>query len=150
MIQSAYYFAYGSNMSRDRLQDRLGKVKKIGTAVLPGYNLIFNCGWKSRSVANIIKTSENDKVEGVIYELDDYQIFELDRYEGWPYSYEKFFFMSEGRILFGYHSVSEFFKSDAYPSYPYLCLLIDGAQENKLKYTLEKLQKYEEDNYIPA
>ena len=37
-----WYFAYGSNMSRDRKEKRTGLIRSARKARLPGYRLAFN------------------------------------------------------------------------------------------------------------
>lgn len=141
-MENIYYFAFGSNTLKDRLEQRVGEVKRIGTALLPDYKLVFNCGWKRSSFANI-KRCEGAVVEGVVYELDDYQIHWLDLYEGYPNNYEKFWFMDKGKILFGYWSINPNFISSAFPSPTYLKYLTDGALENNLTNTYNSLIQYE-------
>lgn len=141
-MENIYYFAFGSNLLSERLRERVGDAKKIGTALLPDYKLVFNCGWKKNSFANI-KRCEGSVVEGVVYELDDYQIHWLDLYEGYPNNYEKFWFVDKGKILFGYWSVNPNFKSAANPSPHYLKYLTDGALENNLTNTYNFLIEYE-------
>ncbi len=82
------YFAYGSNMSQERLENRIGLVKKFsGYFILEGYALKFNKKSKSSGdtsgKCNICKTDNNDKVYGVLYQIVCCsQIQELDKCEG--------------------------------------------------------------------
>ncbi|WP_350636738.1 gamma-glutamylcyclotransferase family protein, partial [Pseudoalteromonas sp. GW168-MNA-CIBAN-0100] len=46
---SLYNFSFGSNMSSHRLLARLPNAKRIGTAVLQGYELTFDMYFKDGS-----------------------------------------------------------------------------------------------------
>ncbi len=52
-----YYFSYGSNLLSSRITSRLGEVRKVRNYSLPGYGLVFNCGF-SAAYANIIPKDE--------------------------------------------------------------------------------------------
>lgn len=84
-----YYFAYGSNMLRERLQRRVPSARTFTTARLPGYTLKFHKGRTDGSgKGNVIKTdSEDDIVYGVVYEIDEREKPLLDDAEGLGYGY---------------------------------------------------------------
>lgn len=86
------YFAYGSNMNPKRLSDRGVKFKTREAAKLLCYKLAFNKKAYSGdfTYANIVKSGNIDLVEGVIYELDEKDLKELDGFEGAPSHYERF------------------------------------------------------------
>jgi gamma-glutamylcyclotransferase len=73
-----HYFAYGSNMDLDQTKDRIGEFKIIGITILDGYRLKFNKRSKDGSgKANIVPESES-KVEGVLFDLTEEQMKEMD------------------------------------------------------------------------
>ena len=77
------YFAYGSNMSERRLQDRVNSAKVIGTGVLDNHCLTFHkLSRKDRSGKCTIECSESDKVYGVLFEINKDQEKCLDAAEG--------------------------------------------------------------------
>lgn len=83
------YFAYGSNMSINRMLQRKVKFTKTQKATLDGYEFVINkVSQKDRRIgfANI-KANESDFVEGVLYDIDD--TIQLDKYEGYPVHYNK-------------------------------------------------------------
>ncbi len=84
-----YYFAYGSNMSRRRLLERIPAVR-VGVAELPGYRLAFTKPGEQDGSAkcDILpgKTPE-DSVYGVLYEILREHRSILDGYEGVGVSY---------------------------------------------------------------
>ena len=82
------YFAYGSNMSADRMTKRGVNFSSRKFAKLNGYKLVFNkkSKTKNEAYANIIE-SDNDVVEGVLYEFPNEKISILDKYEDYPNGY---------------------------------------------------------------
>ncbi len=83
------YFAYGSNLNKKQMQERCPDSKPLFTAVLPNYKLIF-VGWSRQwkgAVASI-QASRGDRVRGAVYEISDLCLRRLDKYEGFPQSYE--------------------------------------------------------------
>jgi cation transport regulator ChaC len=84
------YFAYGSNMDKDRMNRRGVQFSSREFAKLSGYKLVFNK--KSQNgdfaYANIVP-SVYDYVEGVLYEISDQGLSVLDRYEGYPDHYDR-------------------------------------------------------------
>jgi nitrate/nitrite-specific signal transduction histidine kinase len=137
------YFAYGSNMNQARLVARVGAVKKAGTLRLSGYRLLFDTGTKSTSIyANIQKTGNpKDFVEGVVYELSATQIKILDRYE---MLYNRVLENVGKMTLNVYICIDESSKTLSNykkPTPDYLNLILQGAKENNLTETYEKIYR---------
>lgn len=85
------YFAYGSNMGVEQMRQRgVHFVSRI-FAALQGWRLEFN-KLASRNpqegFANIV-SDPTERVEGVLYEFDEEDLFKLDRYEGYPDHYAR-------------------------------------------------------------
>ena len=144
------YFAYGSNMYKDRIENRigyLGDFTNLGNHTLKGFKLSFNCGLFS-IVANMDKQLEGE-IQGVLYKINNKQIAVLDRYEGYPNAYEKFyFFVDPTTIAYAYVSTQEFKNySNKPPFHDYLNTLILGAEENELKETYDALIAYEKKHF---
>ena len=76
-----HYFAYGSNMSARRIRHRLGRSPARISAKLSDYILLFNKPSQDGGKANI-KKSIGDKVEGILYSLDEKDLKILDNFEG--------------------------------------------------------------------
>lgn len=72
-----YYFAYGNNMIKGKMDQRCRDAKFIGNALLKKFKFMIN----SRGVATIIP---NDKafVEGILWEISPEDLNTLDTYEG--------------------------------------------------------------------
>lgn len=147
MMQKLLYFAYGSNMLLDRIEDRCGIVKVIGKYVLQDWKLTFDCGHKTGAYSNIVE-EEGAEVEGVLYDLTEKQVDAIDRYEGYPYNYERRYFkIDDNTIGYVYVSVADWFKVDGKPTLHYLNMMIDGCLQNGLDKTSELLLQYKKDNY---
>lgn len=79
-----YNFSFGSNMSSSRLLARLPKAKRVGTALLKGYELTFDMvSHDGSGKCSIQKSDEHDAlVYGVVYELTADEKAILDKIEG--------------------------------------------------------------------
>jgi len=133
-ILGKLYFAYGSNMLTCRLEERVGKVKFLGTGALRDYKLVFNKLSKDNSgKANIIESS-GAAVSGVIFSLSEDQFKKLDKNEGNGYERRmtSVLFNEQQIITSIYFAKSEFVKNNLKPTNDYLDLIICGAKEHKL------------------
>jgi len=86
--EKAYYFAYGSNMDETQMGKRCSDSQLEGKALLPGYRLVFNresSGWGC-GVADIVLDDQTE-VWGLLYEVTDNDLKQLDYYEGAPKLY---------------------------------------------------------------
>ena len=82
-----WYFAYGSNMNKERLINRVGSVGVQKLGYINNYKLTFNKIKNDKfSYANIEK-SIGERVYGILYKVSMDQIYALDRYEGVPDHY---------------------------------------------------------------
>lgn len=81
-IRRKYYFAYGSNMNRERLRERVHVVHKGQNGVLEGYRFRYNKMSKidGTGKANICEAAD-EVVHGVCYELDEEGLDILDQFE---------------------------------------------------------------------
>ena len=79
-----YNFSFGSNMSSNRLLARLPNAKRVGTAILKGYELTFDMLFSDGSgKCSIQKTNKSDAlVYGVVYEVNTDEKLTLDAIEG--------------------------------------------------------------------
>ena len=79
-----YNFSFGSNMSSNRLLARLPNAKRVGTAILKGYELTFDMLFSDGSgKCSIQKTDKADAlVYGVVYEVNTDEKLILDEIEG--------------------------------------------------------------------
>jgi len=142
------YFAYGSNMDLNQLQGRVGKVKVLGVAVLKDYTLKFNKLSVYRGGCANIEPAEGEEVWGILFELSEEQLKELDRYEGAPSHYRRIKVKvqtEEGKEVeaITYVACKEYKREGLRPSDDYLnCLL--SATEMLPDYYVKKLESYRE------
>lgn len=98
MLTKHYYFAYGSNMDKERMAVRGLSFSDPVKGVMHGYRLAFNKkAWDhpARSYANVM-FDPNSHVEGVLYRLrDEHQIKKMDPFEGAPKLYSREIFHIE-------------------------------------------------------
>lgn len=141
------YFAYGSNMDQERLEDRVGKVRRVGVSRLHGWKLTFNCGQGARRFANIVMTGDyrNDMVEGVVYEMEDVQLKRLDGFEGNPYAYQRLEYpYNKRRSMYVYICLNPTYvpyPEVLYPTMEYIGYIAAGCARNKLVYTQKIVQE---------
>ena len=87
-----YYFAYGSNMNRLRVEKRKMQFDLHFGGVLEGYRLAFNkrsVAFPGAASANVMPAAES-RVEGVLYRLRaPVEIEVMDVFEGHPERYRR-------------------------------------------------------------
>src|SRR5258708_1816253 len=86
--ETVIYFAYGSNILTERLEERIGATEKIGNCRLPGHKLAFNKlstrkkGTKSGKCNVVSAETSAETVPGVLFRMTKTQFDELNRHEG--------------------------------------------------------------------
>lgn len=83
------YFAYGSNMLRERLVSRCAGARLLGRASLPGHRLVFEKRSVDGSAKCAYERSVGDALEGVVWSIPDEALNALDRLEGRGSGYER-------------------------------------------------------------
>jgi len=85
------YFAYGSNMDRERMTKRGICYSQRVHAILKRHSLAFNkvaSRNPSEGKANVVPDEEGI-VEGALYEIRDSDLSKLDKHEGYPDHYDR-------------------------------------------------------------
>ncbi|MFN3163114.1 MAG: gamma-glutamylcyclotransferase family protein [Pseudohongiellaceae bacterium] len=79
-----YYFAYGSNMSQRRLQQRLSGSTSLGYARLPGYDVVFHKRGSrdSSGKCGLVAAPGDTWAHGVVFTINDHHKPLLDDIEG--------------------------------------------------------------------
>ena len=88
-----YYFAYGNNMNPDIMKKRGVEFVERKKGIIRGYRIIFNKKAKDNnySYANIEHTgNKEDCIEGILYQMDNNEMREIDKHEGFPTQYNKY------------------------------------------------------------
>ncbi|MEM4347893.1 MAG: gamma-glutamylcyclotransferase family protein [Candidatus Altiarchaeota archaeon] len=147
-----FYFAYGSNMDKNRMVNRGVKIFSEDIAVVKGWKLVFNkraTSDKGVGYANIIP-DKNSEVYGVIYEIEEADILKLDNYEGYPNHYNRqlipvLILKNKKEVKAQVYIAQKNMTDDSLkPSSGYMKYLIDGAKQHNfpLKY-IEFLERIE-------
>lgn len=79
--QHQWMLAYGSNLSTQRLEARVGACPRFQVANLAGYELVFNKRGDAHNVYANIRYVGEGQCPGVAYELTPRQLTALDPYE---------------------------------------------------------------------
>lgn len=86
-MNKPYYLAYGSNLNIKQMKYRCPNARKIGTAEIKNYRLLFK-GSKTGSYLTI-EPSEGDIVPVGVWAISEEDEASLDMYEGFPNFYYK-------------------------------------------------------------
>ena len=127
MTGLVYYFAYGSNLSKDRLKGRIGEWRESRKGLLEGYRLTFD----SRGRTNIIE-KVGERVWGVLYLVTREQLDKLDTHEGAPHIYKRkeVKVRSNDQIIDAITYQRTEKTSFSKPSSNYLQLILTGLREH--------------------
>ncbi len=142
-----WYFAYGSNLKRERLRQRIGEWKQEQCAILKGFILHFAKGYdRHKSGYANIKPCLNSQVEGAVYLISEKQFKKLDAYEGVVlrvYRRKTVCVETDERPL---HAVTYEMNKELSllnPSPDYLNLILDGLREHGYnENVIKKVQEY--------
>ena len=150
------YFAYGSNMSRQQLFERLGEYGNLDggfVASLQGFEICFHKISKNQPGYGFATIIKNPKctVHGVLIKLNSTQISVLDRFEGVkskPPHYEKKGITvktKQGDVVnaFTYIAHPKRMNKELRPSKVYLQTILTGAKEHDIEESyIEKLTSF--------
>ncbi|MGH2795292.1 MAG: gamma-glutamylcyclotransferase family protein [Actinomycetota bacterium] len=126
-----FYFAYGSNMDPEQMEERTPGARALGAARLGGYRLTFtrdSPAWGGG--VGHIEADANDEVWGVLWDLTEDHLGSLDVYEGidvGAYVRETLTVSFDGRDVEAhvYLAIPRGYKQ---PSKKYMSALIRGAE----------------------
>lgn len=132
-MKERFYFAYGSNCNLGQMAHRCPNTVKVGAVTLRNYKLTFNGRTRGGGVASI-KRSNGKEVLGLLWEITPECERSLDRYEGYPYLYEKktvTVWMESGeKVKAMVYVMTAQFQNPAIPSSGYLFGIVEGFKEN--------------------
>lgn len=127
------YFAYGSNLTLSRLQQRVPGARPLGAARLPGHRFGFDkAGRDGSGKANVRTAGADDEVWGVVYalEADDWEVL-----DGFEPGYERVRVRVEtagAEWLLASTYRAERRTQDLVPLEEYKRFVVDGAREHGL------------------
>ena len=127
------YFAYGSNLSWRQMQQRCPQAKRLFSARLPNYRLVFIGGSRSSSggTASIL-LQKGEYVLGGVYEIDGACQLALDRHEGYPAVYDRMNVIVFNDLGDAVEAFTYFKKGrgvEEPPSQEYLTLIREGYRD---------------------
>lgn len=133
------YFAYGSNMNPNRVEERGLMVSEVVPATLIGYELAFDkTAAHHQGIGHAdIRWKKGGHVEGALYTLvDEYQILKMDPYERAPWNYGRDvvevcvgqFADRQREWAWTYFANPAFLKAGLQPSPEYLAHLLAGRE----------------------
>ena len=133
----SWYFAYGSNLSKQQMLRRTGSIPVSSPACLPDYQLAFRKVLVGEEVYATIVPVLGKVVQGVAYLCSPHAMAQLDVFEGLAencYRRELVQVTAQtGEILNCIVYIGEKFLSEAaVPNTNYLNLILTGAQEHQL------------------
>lgn len=131
------YFAYGSNMLRERLLDRCKSAQFVCTAVARGYALNFGKRSKDCSGKATLFPVVGEMRQGVVFEIDIGEREALDRAEGVGLGYSRiddFSVLStaDKSELITTTYLADEVNDSLQPFDWYLALVVAGAEQNGL------------------
>jgi len=85
-----YYLAYGSNLNINEMAFRCPLAKKVGTVNIKDYRLVYKGSSDLYSYLTI-EECQGYNVPLGLYEVSFFDVFLLDKYEGYPELYSKFY-----------------------------------------------------------
>jgi cation transport regulator ChaC len=126
-----FYFAYGSNMSRTRIESRIGEIEHHGWATLPDFVHSFSHRGSDGTAKGNVHPRPGEVVHGVLYRLSPEQVEGLHAFEGGydPVVVEVQRQQDDERIE-AYTYLSQRFDPTLVPSAEYLAHYLQGLEEN--------------------
>lgn len=133
----SWYFAYGSNLSKQQMLRRTGSIPVSHPAVLSDYQLAFRKVLDGEDVYATIVPAPGHVVQGVAYFCSPHAMAQLDVFEGTAENCYRRELVQvtalTGEILNSIVYIGEKFSSEAaVPSSNYLNLILTGAHEHEL------------------
>jgi gamma-glutamylcyclotransferase len=140
LVADRWYFAYGSNMSRNRKEERTGTIRDARRCQLLGYRFAFNkrnSKVPGTAFANIV-IDDTSAVWGVAYLCNQDAFERLDQFEGVRSGHYQHLPVSvvldSGDTLnaITYVAGDAYVCEDTFPMEVYLETILVGAREHKL------------------
>lgn len=134
MMATLRYFAYGSNMLRERLVARVSTAQAVAVGVVRDYRLDFAKVSADGSGKGDMVASPGDEVWGLVHEFDADRRADLDRHEGGHYHAREVVVStpSGDEMAWSYMAEPQRRDTSKVPYDWYLALIIAGARQGGL------------------
>jgi len=132
---AAWYFAYGSNMSRAQMRSRAGQSLEEQPARLENYELLFNKKARGGFATANIHPASGKTVHGVLYKIPESAFRNLDRFESVPEHYRRIEVAvtdGTGKKINAQVYIATKVEKGLRPAPHYLQTILDGAGEHGL------------------
>jgi cation transport regulator ChaC len=132
---SVWYFAYGSNLSREQMQQRAGQILDAQLARLENHELVFNKKARGGSAEANVQPSRGKTVHGVLYRITQVGLRNLDRATGVPMHYRRIEVTvvdATGRKVNAQIYIASKVEKGLRPATHYVQTLLAGAGEHGL------------------
>lgn len=132
---TAWYFAYGSNMNRAQMLTRAGQIFEEHEARLENYEMLFNKKARGGTGEANVHPASGKTVHGVLYKIPDAAFRSMDRYEGAPVHYRRIEVAvteGAGRKVNAQVYIATKIEKGLRPAPHYLQKIIEGAKEHAL------------------
>lgn len=131
-----FYFAYGSNLSRDRKSSRTGPIREARRCRLMDFRLTFNKKGRNGQVYANVESAPGQEVWGVLYRCDEQAMKKMDEHEGvssGDYRRETVKVIADdGKVYAALAYVALKTCPEGFPSPDYLQKIVRGAKEHCL------------------
>ena len=126
-----YYIAYGSNLNVNQMLRRCPEAIQIGASSIEDYELVFRGNSRQYGVLNIEPCGDGVSVPVGIWSITERDEAALDRYEGWPWLYEKqtFYVRVNGKTISAMAYIMTPGHRIAAPTRVYLDTILQGYDD---------------------
>lgn len=145
--ETLIYFAYGSNLKKEQMDERNVVIYKSHKGFIKNYKLKFNKKSIDGSSKANITESEDETVWGICFELDFAGFENLRNHEKGYAEQEVIVYNENQEILFTAKTFVSNKICDKLPTKAYLDKIIEGAKQHELPEDyIENLQKQPTEN----
>lgn len=129
------YFAYGSNLSRNQMEERTNTVPPAVVAWLEGYRLVFNKKGSDCTGKANIEPAPGETVWGVVYDCTEEALKKIDHYErveDGHYRRDTVTVKTKGEMIDAicYIAEVEHINNELKPTDNYLQKILEGANDH--------------------
>ncbi|GMR39645.1 hypothetical protein PMAYCL1PPCAC_09840, partial [Pristionchus mayeri] len=127
------YFAYGSNLLKERIHVQISGAEFVCTGRLPHYELIFaGFGHRWMGAAASVREKKGDEVWGCVWRVPNSFATELDKQENWYDRRSVFVETGSGEIVCRTYQMRDADGNENKPSPHYKLVIVNGAIEHEL------------------